>query len=257
MTAKTWLPLLAAATSGCILDTQTHTDAITIQEPIEGVVAVLGEGDVRVTGTSIDGAEIFQQLEWSGRHPDITVNVSEGILYIEASCRAVQMVCRIDHELIVPEGAWIDVRTGSGHLDLKGSDADIVAITGEGDVSLSSVSGAMLLDTTSGNITLADVTGNLSLYSGSGDIWGSGLALSTLDAQTGSGDIEAALDAKPDSINVVTGSGDVALQVPQGAYAVDISTGAGDVDVEGITIRDASMHWISVCLLYTSDAADD
>jgi len=243
-----WTGVLAATlmSSGCIFEAQTRSDAFSVEEEIVGVVVNVGAGDLEVIGTSIEGAEIFQQLEWSGREPDSTISVQDGILTVSLTCRAGQLVCRADHELIVPEGAWLQLETGSGELDIKGTDADIAAGTGAGSIVLASASGFADLETGSGDVLLMDVAGDIVVSTGSGLISGSGLAAGLLQANTGSGDVELSLSVLQGGVDISTGSGDVELAVPRGSYAVDVSTGAGKVRVDGISDDPGAPRWIEV-----------
>jgi hypothetical protein len=243
-----WMNALALVTmsGGCVLEVHSRSESISFDEDIVGVVTDLDEGDVRVTSTAIYGAELFQQLEWSGREPDVRAEVIDGVLYVTTECRVGLGVCRIDQELIVPEGAWLELQTGAGNIDIKGTDADVVAGTGAGDIALSSASGLMVLETGSGNITMSDVLGEVAVSTGSGTVWGEALSVSTLEASTGSGDVELEAVTSPGTVDIQTGSGDVYLVVPSGVYALDLSTGSGRVDISNITSQDSAPRLIEV-----------
>lgn len=236
MPKKMWMPLvIGMLASGCVLQAQSRSDAASFDEPIVGVVADVGAGDLVVTGTAVDGAEVFMGLEWTGQEPDVTAEVVDGVLYLTVECRKGQLVCRVDSELIVPEGAWLSLLTGAGDLDIKGTAADIAARTGAGNVGLTAVLGDIEAETGSGDISMSDVAGVAVVGTGSGQVYGRQLDVAALDISTGSGDIDVEIEQAPGAVDISTGSGDVELVVPSGAYAVDISTGAGDVDVSGVT----------------------
>lgn len=241
-----WMPLVGLAASGCVIQAQSRSDAVSFDEPIVGVVADVGAGDLVVTGTAIEGAEVFQVLEWSGSEPDVTIEVVDQVLYLTVECRKGHLRCRADSELIVPEGAWLSLETGAGDLDIKGTAADVGAWTGAGDVALAAVSGSIEIETGSGDISMTDVAGAVFAHTGSGEVFGRQLAASVLGINTGSGNIDLASERAPSDVDISTGSGDVELTVPSGVYALDITTGAGDVDVSGITRQDSADQLIEI-----------
>lgn len=222
-------------TTGCVVHVYSDADTVAFDEPVSGVVTDLGAGSVTITGADTVGAVVYRSLEWSGeRAPEVTAVVEDGILYLSARCEG-KVVCSVDHEVIVSEDIWSDIKTGSGDVSVRNLDQGATIETGSGDLSLSGVYGNVSAETGSGEISIDDGIGDLDLSTGSGDVVVRDAIAGQLFLSSGSGEVEASITDGLALADLSTGSGDVTLRVPAGSYALDISTGSGDVELSNIT----------------------
>jgi len=135
----------------------------------------------------------------------------------------------IDYELTVPAATRVTSNTGSGDQRIQGVQGPVEVRSGSGNLEVSQVGGEVRAATGSGDVTVNGSKGGAHLSTGSGSIRGTQIA-GSLDASTGSGDIRLQQTAEG-SVRVRTGSGDVELSGVKGGLTV--GTGSGDVRVEG------------------------
>ena len=229
------LALIAVLCGGCMVHISTDSDSVEFDEPVTGIVTDLGAGDVVITGANTVGAVVYRDLEWSGqRRPEVSAVVEGGVLYLTADCSA-QVVCKVNHDVIVSEAIWSDIMTGSGDVTMRGVDEGALIETGSGNITLSGVHGDISAGTGSGEVSIEDSIGDLDLSTGSGDVVVSNAIAALLIASTGSGDVVAEVNTGLNVAEISAGSGDVELTVPSGSYAMNISTGSGDVELSGVS----------------------
>ena len=175
----------------------------------------------------------------------------------------------IEYEITVPASVALNLRTGSGDLEINDAGRFLAANTGSGSIRARGNHGAAELHTGSGDIELEQAAaGNVSVKTGSGSIRIRGLD-GALNATTGSGDLEAQghlsgparlstgsgsarLRLSPDShfdLSAATGSGSVRVNFPNapqatdssrhhfagpvngGGPSLDVHTGSGDIEI--------------------------
>lgn len=147
--------------------------------------------------------------------------------------------CEVNLSLEVPAAVAMEIKNGSGNLDINGTKGDIDFRLG------------------SGNAKIVAGIDKLQGKSGSGDIEASGLN-GSVEVKTGSGNVK--LSYQPDSqkgyIDVNTGSGNVGIYLPatvlvstnfkagsgqlssefgnstNAAFKIDVKTGSGNLDIK-------------------------
>lgn len=141
--------------------------------------------------------------------------------------------------------------TGSGTVNVRALEGDVVADTGSGNVHADDVKGSFTCDTGSGNCKVTGFSGDdlvcdtgsgnvhvvgavarrIKLDTGSGNVSVRGSEAEEMVADTGSGDVEADLEgSRLARVNADTGSGNVRLRLGAGAsFDVRARTGSGDV----------------------------
>ncbi|WP_446742127.1 DUF4097 family beta strand repeat-containing protein [Silvibacterium acidisoli] len=174
----------------------------------------------------------------------------------------------IDYDITTPKGTNLEAHSGSGDIHISQLGGPLKAGTGSGSIDADGLAGEVSLDTGSGDIRasiseghdvkaqtgsgsvrLQGVNGGLYARTGSGDIevaghpgsdWkldtGSGSvklvvgtsAKFTLDASTGSGDIQS---DPPISVHGNLGKHHITGEVNGGGPTVRVSTGSGDISV--------------------------
>ena len=173
---------------------ETHDETATISEPVNVVVVDVGSGDVELFGADVSEVRLLARIEGPSNH--LAYEVADGRLQVFDECH--ESHCSVDVSAVVPAGVRVELRTGSGDIEVQ------------------------------------DLLGAIELDTGSGDIHGFDLAGVDVSAETGSGDVVLDVFDPLERLHVRTGSGDVALDVPAGGYRLDVHTGSGDRDLGGV-----------------------
>ncbi|MCX4470628.1 DUF4097 domain-containing protein [Micromonospora sp. NBC_01655] len=201
--------------------TETATVARVVLRP--------GAGDVTVRGTGPTGQiRVKRVLRYHGEQPDTRYELNGDELVLDTDCGP---RCSVSYDVTVPPGTAVRGEGGSGNIDLTQVGAVELRL-GSGNVDVSGATGAVRAETGSGDVEVTDVSGPATLRAGSGNITGRGLG-GQVDAETGSGNVDVELSV-PASARAHAASGDVDLVVPAGRYRVRSNVGSGDADL-GIT----------------------
>ena len=149
----------------------------------------------------------------------------------------------IDYEISAPKSVALNLRSGSGDVEVDNLGRYLKAQTGSGSVRAHGVAGPAELATGSGDIELQQAAqGEVKAQTGSGSIRINGLD-GALTAKTGSGDIEAngvVLGAS----RLQTGSGSIRAHVGRDSHLnVDATSGSGTIRVAGLP--NAERHHLS------------
>jgi hypothetical protein len=150
----------------------------------------------------------------------VEMDTRRGEVRVTAEKPRALMNASVSFEVIVPEGAQVSVRTGSGRIDLEGTH------------------GGARLETGSGVIHVVDVQGDVSAQSGSGRIEVRGVSDGDLALQSGSGTIDVS-DTSGDLV-AETGSGGVDVRNARGSAR--LSTGSGSLAYQGTPEGDCRFH---------------
>lgn len=137
----------------------------------------------------------------------------------------------IDYEISAPAAVALNLRTGSGDVEIDHLGRFLSATTGSGSVRAHGVGGPADLQTGSGDIELQQSSGgDVKAQTGSGSIRINGLN-GTLRGRTGSGDIEAN-GRLTGAARLSSGSGSVRLNLtPDARFQLEATTGSGSIRV--------------------------
>ncbi|HZL25061.1 MAG TPA: DUF4097 family beta strand repeat-containing protein [Acidobacteriaceae bacterium] len=137
----------------------------------------------------------------------------------------------IDYDITAPASVALNLRSGSGDVDVEHLGRFISATSGSGSVHAQGIHGPADLHTGSGDIVLQeDSAGEVKAQTGSGSIHIDGLN-GALTARTGSGDIVANGHLNG-AARLSTGSGSVRLNLaPDAHFDLEGSTGSGSIRV--------------------------
>jgi len=137
----------------------------------------------------------------------------------------------IDYEITVPNDVALNLRSGSGDVEVDNVGRFLNATSGSGSVRAHGLRGPADLETGSGDIELEEqASGDVKAKTGSGSIRIHNLD-GNFNSRTGSGDIEADGNLTGPA-NVSTGSGSVRLHItPSSHFSFEGSTGSGDIRV--------------------------
>jgi hypothetical protein len=146
----------------------------------------------------------------------------------------------------------LQVKTGSGDVQIASYSGRLAVDTGSGDVVLGSARGETSVDTGSGDVIVKRLIGNGSMDTGSGDVVVENVSAGRLAVDTGSGDVtvregtaaHVLAETGSGSVRVIrveleeldadTGSGDVIFQASLAkAKRLTAETGSGDVEIKG------------------------
>lgn len=141
-------------------------------------------------------------------------------------------------EVVLPEGAGIDLATKSGDVTVTGTSGGAVLRSGSGDLVADRLTAGAQVRTGSGDVRVREASGTFVGGSGSGDLHVDRFDEGTITLRTGSGDIRVGVPrGVPVWQDVNTASGDVVSQVePVGQpgegeafITVRATTASGDI----------------------------
>jgi hypothetical protein len=162
----------------------------------------LGDADVvivrggRRPAVQIDRRERFA----FGQSARTTKLVRGGVFVLRSRCPATVLhSCSVSYRVSVPDNVPIDVRTGSGSVQLAGYRGSAKIATGSGSVSITDFCGF------------------------------------SLQARAQSGAIAAQVPCALQQLSLRSSSGSVRVSVPPGRYRLDAETAAGRRTVSGVT----------------------
>ena len=179
------------------------------------------------------GGDVEERMKRIAANPPIeqsgnTIHVGD----VSREDRELYNKISIDYEVTAPTASALNLRTGSGDIEVDNLGRFLKADTGSGSVRAHGVAGPADLRSGSGDIELQQQSpaGDVKASTGSGSIRINGLS-GALIAKTGSGDIEAN-GALTGPANLQSGSGSIRLHLGREArFSLDASTGSGSIRV--------------------------
>jgi DUF4097 and DUF4098 domain-containing protein YvlB len=180
------------------------------------------------------GGDIEDRIRRISANPPITASGKEiHIGEVSPADRALYNNISIDYEIASPKGVALNVRTGSGDVEIDNVGRFLKGETGSGAIRAHGIAGPADLRTGSGDIELQQASaGQVQAATGSGSIRINGLS-GTLTARTGSGDIEAN-GALTGPSKLQSGSGSIRAHVAHDSHlSVDATTGSGSIRIAG------------------------
>ncbi|GCE27257.1 hypothetical protein KDA_27410 [Dictyobacter alpinus] len=147
----------------------------------------------------------------------------------------------IDLEITVPQHCDIQLKNGSGKIDLQNISGAIKARTGSGSIIAHGMQGQMQLKSGSGSIEVDDLSGRIELNTGSGHVTANQLNGEVM-LRTGSGSIEGTDITGRGEIK--TGSGRITLTRSILSGNTNIHTGSGQINFSGAIepLGDYTLH---------------
>ncbi|MEU9193896.1 DUF4097 family beta strand repeat-containing protein [Streptomyces hundungensis] len=181
---------------------------------------------VVVRPADVRDVEVARQVDgWVafGSGPDADWRLEQGTLSLSVKCSGAVKDCGARHEVTVPRGVAVTVRSDDGRIEAGGFDTPLTIASDNGRVSVTNSSGP--LDLTSHN----------------GRIEGEGLRAKTVRAASDSGRVSLAFAVVPDSVEATSDDGRVDLAVPKDTYKVTAGSDDGRVAVT-VARSDSSTH---------------
>lgn len=149
----------------------------------------------------------------------------------------------IDYEISAPKGVALNLRSGSGDVEIDNVSRFLKAETGSGSIRAHGIGGPAEIHTGSGDVDLEQsAPGEVKASTGSGSIRLHSVN-GALSARTGSGDIDADGAVVGES-RLQSGSGSIRLHTGGSAhFNVDASTGSGSIRIAGA--QESEHHHVS------------
>ena len=192
------------------------------------------------------GGDIDDRIRRITANPPIRQSGSEiHVGDVSPSDRSLYNNITIDYEISAPQSSALNLRSGSGDIEVNNLGRFLKGETGSGSIRAHGIAGPATLQTGSGDIELQQTApGEVKVQTGSGSIRLNGLS-GTLTARTGSGDIEAnGLLSGPSHLQ--SGSGSIRVHVGKESHLrVDAKTGSGSIRVAG---NSTDHHYLSTAL---------
>ena len=182
------------------------------------------------------GGDVEERMRRIAANPPITTSGSQiHIGEVSNEQHDLYKNITIDYEVTAPRAVALNLRSGSGDVQVDNVGRSLKGQTGSGSIRAHGIGGPSELQTGSGDIELQQqAAGEVRAQTGSGSIRIQGLA-GALTARTGSGDIEANGNLVGAS-KLQTGSGSIRAHIAHDAhFNVDASTGSGSIHVAGLT----------------------
>jgi len=182
------------------------------------------------------GGDIDARINRISQDPPVRQSGNEvHIGDVSPELRSLYNNIRIDYDIAAPKSVALNLRSGSGDIEVDDLGRFLKAQTGSGSVRAHGIAGPSELQTGSGDIELGEnAQAEVRASTGSGSIRVHGLD-GPFTARTGSGDIEAQ-GTITGSSHLQTGSGSLHLHLgPNAHFDIDASTGSGSIRVAGVS----------------------
>ncbi len=180
------------------------------------------------------GGDIDERMRQISSNPPISQSGNQiHIGEVPSSQRALYNNITIDYEISAPRAVALNLRSGSGDVEVDNVGRFLKGETGSGSIRAHGIAGPADLHTGSGDVELQQAgPGEVKASTGSGSIRINGLA-GALTARTGSGDIEAN-GALMGPSHLQSGSGSIRAHVNHDSHlSVDATTGSGTIRIAG------------------------
>ncbi len=211
------------------VENQVGLVAITARDTPSTVVALVA--DTPAADELVERATVECRPVGSGHVVTVKIPHPQGMRFLRRNAVTVRVE--------MPEGAQVNVVTGSADIDIHGPVGEADFTTGSGDVSADDVAADVTAKTASGDITVGAVGGDIRVHSASGDLRCSSVGGAAVFS-TASGDLE--VGAAANRVEVKATSGNVRLgELARGARVVNVS---GNVRV--LALGEGALHVRSV-----------
>lgn len=246
------LGLLIAALSlgvGCAISGQSRVENLTsgLGDDVVAVVLDLDAGDVYAEHT--DGAAEFTQgILWSDvARPIVEESTADHVYTVTVRCPtdAPADACRVDYDLVLPDGIDLTVSTGSGVVDVYGLGGDAIVTVGAGDARVRDVVGAVSVVSSVGDVVVSGTSGRLQVVADNGNVWATGLRANTVNVMATQGAIDVTCVQLTDSLDAVSQTGSISIELPDQAYDVDVYSEEGETNIGVETSETADVRVVA------------
>ncbi|OGP03870.1 MAG: hypothetical protein A2Z91_06670 [Deltaproteobacteria bacterium GWA2_38_16] len=187
-----------------------------ISKEINTLVYKNGSGDAKIIGTDNENLQILAMKNQFHEKCRLTIEKKNHALFIAVDGEGLlnKGGCNVDFDIQVPKKVSLNLKSGSGNIEINKVQAKLDAKLGSGDL----------------NATLDSCNG-LNAKLGSGNLAIQGLN-SDANVKTGSGNIELKWARLPEkgAVDIKTGSGTVSLKMPKDSkISTSFKSGSGQL----------------------------
>jgi hypothetical protein len=186
---------------GAFASTRERIVSYPVNGSLRGVAFDLADGAIVIVGGGRRDAVTVERHERYafGHDAESRRWVQDGVFRVRSRCPTAFMGrCRVSYRVTVPDNVPVEVRTGSGSVQVSG------------------------------------YRGSATVSTGSGDIRVAGFCGFSLDARADSGNVDANTACAPPKLSLRANSGDVTARVPLGRYDLDAESASGEEHVHGV-----------------------
>jgi hypothetical protein len=186
---------------GALASTRERVVSYPVTGALRGIAFDLADGKIVIVGGGRRDAVTVERTERFafGHDARSTRAVRDGVFRVRSRCPTSLLGrCTVAYRVVVPDNLPLEVRTGSGSVNVR------------------------------------DYRGSALLTSGSGSISVAGFCGFSLDARAGSGDVAAQTACAPPRLSLRAISGSVTAIVPTGSYDLDAESASGSANVRGV-----------------------
>jgi hypothetical protein len=198
---------------GAFASSQPRNVIYPVEGAVQGLSLDVGDGDVLVIGGGRrDTVEVQRYERFSfGHAPRIEPKIDGAVYAVHARCPSSLLApCTVNHRVVVPDNVALEIRTGGGHVTLRGYRGSARILTGDGGIDISGYCG------------------------------------NSLDARAGDGDIALEAACAPPRLSLRSGSGSIHAVLPPGRYDLDAESTSGAETVRGVTPRSDAPYTVQV-----------
>jgi hypothetical protein len=240
------LGLLIASLSvgvGCAISGQSRVENLTsgLDDDVVAVVLDLDAGDVYAERTDGD-AEFTQGILWSDvARPIVEESTVDHVHTVTVRCPtdAPADQCRVDYDLLLPDGVALTVTTGDGVVDLFGIGGSSLVTVGNGDVRVRDVIGGVSVASSMGDVVVSGTSGRVQVVAENGNVWATGLRATAVNVMATQGAIDVGCVQLTESLDAVSQTGSITIELPDQAYDVDVYSELGETSI-GVQTSDTA-----------------
>lgn len=200
-----------------------------------------GSGDVDIEASNLKTAEVVANKIQFGTHCQLEMKRSGSKLIVEAKQKGwiKKGNCQVSFKIKVPKRIKLDLKVGSGDLEVEGTSGPVEVRVGSGEVDIEANVEQLLARSGSGDVEVEGLVGNADVRSGSGDLsltYFKAPKSGKLEIKTGSGNakVQFPADTKIRS-GFMAGSGKLYNELgdsKDAGFEVKMMAGSGNLKIE-------------------------
>jgi len=189
------------------------------------IVGVDGQNDIQVDAEILTSKDrnFTLTLEKSGNEAQLVAEHHSHIGFWIGSSPRINLV------ITMPKHLALDIDDGSGDIEIRDINNNIVLDDGSGSTTLTSIKGDVRIDDGSGDLTAQNIHGSVYLDDGSGELTIANI-IGDVEVVDGSGDLS--VESATGLVTIDDGSGDIEVNTAGSLKIID--SGSGDLDINNI-----------------------
>lgn len=175
------------------------------------------DGNLQVRPADVRGVEVTRWFKGQvviGGKPRTSWALDGDTLRFRTHCVGFVSRCSIRHEVLVPRGVEVTVRSGNGGVTASG------------------FATALAVDASNGAVNVTDSTGDLALSTHNGEVVTDRIRARRVKAGSSNGAVRLGFSQVPDRVDAASHNGEVTVELPRAVYAVTAHTDNGRTRVD-------------------------